>query len=87
MEQGITNGTSATTFSPLDTCTSSQVITFLWRSNGKPAAETADTIWYAEAVAWANGKQLLDGTAVPFAPDNLAPRSDIVTYLYRNLAK
>ena len=87
VEQGITNGTSATTFSPLDTCTSSQVITFLWRSNGKPAAETADTIWYAEAVAWANGKQLLDGTAVPFAPDNLAPRSDIVTYLYRNLAK
>ncbi len=87
VEQGITTGTSATTFAPLATCTSSQVITFLWRANDEPAAETAGTEWYAKAVAWANGKQLLDGTAVPFAPDNLAPRSDIVTYLYRDLAK
>ncbi|MBR5536837.1 MAG: S-layer homology domain-containing protein [Clostridia bacterium] len=87
VENGITNGTSATTFSPLDTCTSSQVVTFLWRANGQPAAEAAGTEWYAQAVAWANGKQLLDGTAVPFAPDNLAPRADIVTYLYRDLAK
>ena len=87
VENGITNGTSATTFSPLDTCTSSQVITFLWRANGQPAAEASGTEWYAQAVAWANGTQLLDGTAIPFAPDNLAPRSDIVTYLYRDLAK
>ena len=87
VEQGITTGTSATTFDPLATCTSSQVITFLWRANDEPAAETAGTEWYAKAVAWANSKQLLDGTAVPFAPDNLAPRSDIVTYLYRDLAK
>ena len=87
VEQGITTGTSATTFAPLATCTSSQVVTFLWRANGQPAAETTDPQWYAQAVAWANGKQLLDGTAVPFGPDNLAPRSDIVTYLYRDLAK
>ena len=87
VEQGITTGTSATTFAPLDTCTSSQVVTFLWRANGQPAAETTDTQWYAKAVAWANANELLDGTAVPFAPDNLAPRSDIVTYLYRDLAK
>ena len=87
VEQGITNGTSATTFSPLDTCTSSQVVTFLWRANGEPAANVTGTEWYAKAVGWANSKQLLGGTAVPFAPDNLAPRADIVTYLYRDLAK
>ncbi|MBR4875345.1 MAG: S-layer homology domain-containing protein, partial [Clostridia bacterium] len=31
VEQGITNGTSATTFSPNDTCTRGQIVTFLWR--------------------------------------------------------
>ena len=32
-------------------------------------------------------KQLLDGTAVPFAPANLSPRADIVSYLYRDFAE
>ena len=31
VEKGITNGTSATTFSPNDTCTRAQIVTFLWR--------------------------------------------------------
>lgn len=53
----------------------------------KPAAETTGTNYYDEPVAWANTKQLLDGTAVPFAPVNLSPRADIVTYLYRDFAE
>ncbi len=84
VEQGITNGTSPTTFGPNETCTSAHVVTFLWRANGKPAAETAGTEYYAEAVAWGNANALLAGTAVPFAPGNLSPRADIVTYLYRD---
>jgi len=52
-----------------------------------PAAETTGTNYYDEPVAWANTKQLLDGTAVPFAPANLSPRADIVTYLYRDFAE
>jgi len=83
-ETGVTTGTSATAFSPNATCTSGQVITFLWRSNGKPAAEHEGTEYYAEAAAWAEANGLLAGTAVEFAPNNLSPRADIVTYLYRN---
>lgn len=87
VEQGITTGTSATTFAPEDTCTSAHVVTFLWRASGKPAAENDGASWYSEAVAWANGLKLLDGTGKAFAPDDLSPRADIVTYLYRVLDK
>lgn len=87
VEQGITTGTSATTFAPEDTCTSAHVVTFLWRASGKPAAENDGASWYSEAVAWANGLKLLDGTGKAFAPENLSPRADIVTYLYRVLNK
>ena len=47
----------------------------------------ATSVEAAEAVAWGNANQLLAGTATPFAPGNLSPRADIVTYLYRNLAR
>lgn len=87
VEQGITTGISATTFAPEDTCTSAHVVTFLWRASGKPAAENDGASWYSEAVAWANGLMLLDGTGKAFAPDALSPRADIVTYLYRVLNK
>ena len=87
VEKGITNGMTATTFGPNETCTSAHVVTFLWRANGKPVAETTGTNYYDEPVAWANTKQLLDSTAVPFAPANLSPRADIVTYLYRDFAE
>lgn len=83
-ENGITNGTSKTEFSPNGTCTSAHVVTFLWRANGKPAAQAEGTEYYAEAVAWANSKGLLEGVGSTFKPENNSPRADIVTYLYRN---
>jgi len=91
VEQGITSGTSATTFSPQQECTSAQVITFLWRSNGKPAASGNSTLstnypgaFYTDALAWSDVGGLLHGTGKAFAPENHSPRADIVTYLYRN---
>lgn len=86
-ENGITTGTSETAFTPSGTCTSAQVVTFLWRANGKPAAEHTGTEYYAEAVAWANANGLLEGTATPFTPSAPSPRADIVTYLYRDMGK
>ena len=83
-ENGITTGTTETTFSPNGTCTSAHVITFLWRANGEPEAKTEGTEYYAKAVAWATRNKLLDGTDMAFAPENLSPRADIVTYLYRD---
>ncbi len=84
-ENGITTGTSETAFTPSGTCTSAQVVTFLWRANGKPSAEHTGAEYYAEAVAWANANNLLDGTATPFTPSAPSPRADIVTYLYRDM--
>jgi len=83
-ENGITAGNTATTFAPNDRCTSAHVITFLWRANGCPDAEYNGMKYYGKAVAWANANNLLSGMTVEFAPENLSPRADIVTYLYRN---
>ncbi len=91
VENNITSGTSATTFSPNKTCNSGQVVTFLWKSNGKPSAKVASSIavqysgkYYTDAIAWADSIGLLSGTGIAFVPNNNSPRAEIVTYLYRN---
>ena len=92
VEQGITNGTSETTFSPDDTCTRAQIVTFLWRSHEMPEAKTAAdfsdvpaTEYYAEAVAWAVERGITNGmTETTFEPDTDCTRAHIVTFLYRD---
>ncbi len=91
VEQGITTGTSKTTFSPNDLCQNAQVITFLWRANGSPEPSIDSEIvagreseYYAKALSWADEKELLAGMKEGFQPGANSPRSDIVTYLYRN---
>ncbi len=91
VEENVTTGTSATTFSPVGTCTSAQVITFLWRANDKPSASGTSSLaqahqnmYYTDAVAWADTTKLMDGTGSVFSPNAHSPRADIVTYLYRN---
>lgn len=87
-ENYITSGTTATTFSPDETCTSGQVITFLWRALGEPDADISilpvseQSQYYAQAVAWAMESNLLNYSTRKFAAENLSPRADIVTYLY-----
>ncbi|MDD4808373.1 MAG: S-layer homology domain-containing protein, partial [Oscillospiraceae bacterium] len=78
VEQGITGGTSATTFSPATTCTSAQVVTFLWRANGSPDAYAADSTYYAKAVSWAAEKGLLNNMG-PFSVNAPSPRAAIAT--------
>lgn len=36
VERGVTNGTTPTTFGPGNTCTTSHILTFLWRASGRP---------------------------------------------------
>ncbi len=93
VEQGITNGVTATTFGPKDTCSSGHIVTFLWRANGKPAATGNSALaeanpgqWYTDAIAWADTAGLLSSSDVAFAPKNNSPRADVVTYLYLDLA-
>ena len=91
VENGITKGTSNTTFSPNMTCTRAQIVTFLWRSEKSPAAGTANpfadvksTAYYADAVLWAVKENITKGTTnTTFSPDADCTRAQIVTFLWR----
>ena len=93
MEQGITKGTSDTAFSPNATCSRAQIVTFLWRSQKSPAADTvnpftdvAEGTYYNSAVLWAVENGITGGTtATTFSPANDCTRAQIVTFLYRCL--
>ena len=91
VENGITKGTSDTTFSPNMTCTRAQIVTFLWRSEKSPAAGTANpfadvksTAYYADAVLWAVKENITKGTtSTTFSPNADCTRAQIVTFLWR----
>ena len=91
VENGITKGTSDTTFSPNATCSRAQIVTFLWRSEKSPAAGTANpfadvksTAYYAGAVLWAVREDITKGTTnTTFSPDADCTRAQIVTFLWR----
>ena len=91
VEQGITSGTSATTFAPDATVTRGQTVTFLYRANGSPVvsgsgfSDVAADAYYASAVAWAVSENVTVGTsATTFSPDNACTRAQIVTFMYRD---
>ena len=90
VENGITVGTSSTTFSPDDTCTRAQSVTFLFRALGKlvdSKAKFSDVptdSYYANAVAWAVENGVTNGIGNNlFGPDNSCTRAQIVTFLFR----
>ena len=91
VENGITKGTSDTTFSPNMTCTRAQIVAFLWRSEKSPAAGTANPFadvksaaYYADAVLWAVKENITRGTTnTTFSPDADCTRAQIVTFLWR----
>lgn len=91
VENGITNGTSDTTFSPNMTCSRAQIVAFLWRSEKSPAAGTANPFadvksdaYYADAVLWAVKENITKGTtSTTFSPNAGCTRAQIVTFLWR----
>ena len=96
VDQGITTGTSATTFSPEDTCTRGQVATFLWRACGKPApkgngnpfSDVPQTVYYYQPILWAVENGITNGTGGgKFSPEDSCTRGQIVTFLYRAFAE
>ena len=91
-KEGITNGTTATTFSPNGHCTRAQMVTFLWRAAGcpEPMEETciftdvAEDAYYAKAVQWAYEQKITNGTsATTFSPDAECSRAQMATFLWR----
>ena len=92
VKEGITSGTSATTFAPDMTVTRGQTVTFLYRAAGAPAvsggsfADVAADAYYADAVAWAVKEGITSGTgATTFSPDAACTRGQIVTFMYRGV--
>lgn len=84
VSEGITTGTTATTFSPNSTCTTAQILTFLWRANGSPApagshASVPAGKYYSDAANWALEQRLTDA----FNADAPATRVATVTYLWK----
>ena len=91
IEQGITEGTSYLTFSPNDSCTRAQIVTFLWRAKGNPTVsgnapftDVAPDAYYAAAVTWAEKNGITGGIGNGlFGSNNTCTRAQIVTFLYR----
>ena len=95
VENGITVGTSATTFSPELTCSRAHIVTFLWRAANSPSARTVNPFtdvaadaYYIDAVLWAVKHKITAGTTLStFSPDEGCTRAQIVTFLYRAHSK
>lgn len=93
VENDVTKGTSATTFSPDMACTRAQMVTFLWRAAGSPAptsttnpfTDVSSSAYYYDAVLWAVENDVTKGTsATTFSPNMTVTRGQTVTFLYRN---
>ncbi len=91
-DNGITTGTTATTFSPSKTCTRGQFVTFLWRLAGQPIVSadnpftdvTDTSASYYYAVLWAVKNGVTKGTSeTTFSPSQTITRAQAVTMLYR----
>ncbi|MBQ3262007.1 MAG: leucine-rich repeat protein [Oscillospiraceae bacterium] len=92
VEQGITNGTSEKTFSPDKPCTRAEIVTFLHRAAGSPAAagqtnpftDVPAGSWFEAPVLWAVQQKITNGVSEKrFAPDKTCTRGEAVTFLYR----
>ena len=93
VQNGITGGTSATTFSPMDTVSVGQMLTFLWAFAGRPQSyftqnpfsDVGNTVYYHDPVLWAHYGGILvgnEGSGGKLYPDQGCSRAYVVTYLY-----
>lgn len=84
---GVTSGTSDTTFSPDKTCTRAQIITFIWRAAGSPTptgdfpvSDIAPGSYYYNAVLWAHERNMFPGDS--FRPNDPCTRLEAVEFLH-----
>ena len=96
LNQGITNGASATEFNPNGDLLRAQVVTMLWRAAGEPVPTTtvnpftdvAESDWYYSAVLWAVEKGITNGiSTTEFDPYGITNRAQAVTFLWRWLGE
>ena len=92
VDEGITTGTTPTTFDPNGNCMRAVVVTFLWRAAGEPEptsdnnpfVDAKETDFFYKAVLWAVEQGVTNGMdATHFGPTALCNRAQVVTFLYR----
>ena len=94
VENGITTGTGANTFSPYRPCTRAEVVTLLWRAlsldessaraQSNPFVDVENDDYFRDAVLWAAEYGITSGTDKShFSPDKTCTRAEVVTFLYR----
>ncbi|MDR3766388.1 MAG: S-layer homology domain-containing protein [Butyricicoccus sp.] len=88
-DQGITQGTTETTFSPDLPCTRAQIITFLWRAAGSPEPQTGNAFsdvsadaYFAKAAAWAAENDMVSGRI--FSPNAPCTRAMAVEFMWKH---
>jgi hypothetical protein len=89
--EGITTGTTDTTFSPDDNVTRAQMAAFLWRMVGEPGGNPAhgftdvpNGTFFAEAVAWLKDQGITTGTsATTYSPNDNVTRAQMAAFLFR----
>ena len=89
--RGIVRGTGANTFSPNDSCTRGQIVTFLWRAAGSPQVSSSSPFtdvrssdYCFQACLWAARQGVAQGTgANTFSPNRTCTRAEAVTFLWR----
>ena len=95
VENGVTTGTGANTFSPHRPCTRGEIVTLLWRSLGLDELSSRSTYdpfvdvdpedYFCDAVLWAAENGITTGTSADhFSPDKACIRAEVVTFLWRS---
>ena len=95
VENGIVAGISSNKFGPYSQCTRAQVISFLWRAEGRPESDAEigfsdvqSGAYYTDAVAWAVEQNVTSGIGNNrFGVNDICSRAQVVTFLYRAMAK
>ena len=88
LEEGITTGTTQRTFSPNDTCTTAQILTFMWRAAGspQPSAMVTSSAYYGRAMAWAE-EEGISSSEISDSAGEACTRSAAMTYLWQDAGK
>ena len=89
VDNGITKGTSETTFSPEKVCTHAEILTFLWRASGEEIINTSldkfkglqnlgisESDYFVNAYKWAYDNGVIGGTITTVGSDPTARESE-----------
>lgn len=94
LSEGITTGTTGSTFSPDETCTRAQAVAFLFRYAASEAVtlqelvsgfSDADSVpgYALSAMNWALAEEIVQGNGSKLMPNDSCTRAQIVTFLFR----